>query len=47
MDGKKINDGKQGKKEAIPLFQSSENTYLVVTGVSVNTYPHTTGGALP
>lgn len=46
-DGEKTNDGKQGKKKAIPLFKNSENISLLVTGVSVNTYPHTTGGADP
>lgn len=42
---KRKEDGKQGKKEAILLFKSCENTYLLVAGVSVDTYPHTIGGA--
>lgn len=29
----------------MPLFKSPENTYLLVTGVNVDTYSHTTGGA--
>lgn len=28
---------KKGKKEAVPLFKSSENTNLLVTDVSMNT----------
>lgn len=30
-------DGKQGKKETIPLFKSSEDTHPLAAGVNVNT----------